>query len=101
MPKFVTIGYGDPADYERTPLSAREASHAQDARLKSEGALMRIAGEPVQVRNTDALGTQIMNGAFLSSALPIVGFAVIEDGDPADAIEKVSKGTLRCSAWCC
>ena len=44
MPKFITIGYGDQAGYDRTPQSVRDAAHEQDARLRSEGALMGIAG---------------------------------------------------------
>lgn len=44
MPKFVMIGYGDRAGYERTPRPVRDAAHEQDAKLRSEGALMGIAG---------------------------------------------------------
>jgi hypothetical protein len=90
MPKFITIGYGDQAGYDRTPRPVRDAAHAQDAKLRSEGALMGIAGPPVQVRNPDATSVEILNGPFMSSALPIAGFAVIEAADLADAIEKVS-----------
>jgi hypothetical protein len=49
MPKFITIGYGDQAGYERTPRPVRDAAHEQDAKLRSEGALMGIAGTPIQV----------------------------------------------------
>lgn len=91
MPKFITIGYGAPADYDRTPQSVRDAAHAQDAKLRSEGAVMGIAGTPVQVRNPEARGTKILDGPFMSSALPIAGFAIIEATDLADAIEKVSR----------
>lgn len=90
MPKFVTIGYGDRAGYDRTPRSVRDAAHQQDARLRSEGALMGIAGKPVQVRNPDAAHLETFKGSFMSSALPIAGFAVIEAADLAEAIEKVS-----------
>lgn len=90
MPKFITIGYGAPADYDRTPRSIRDAAHAQDAKLRSEGTVMGIAGTPVQVRNPEARGTETLDGAFMSSALPIAGFAIIEATDLADAIEKVS-----------
>ncbi len=31
MPKFVTIGYGDEAGYNRTPQGLRDAAHAHDA----------------------------------------------------------------------
>jgi hypothetical protein len=90
MPKFVTIGYGDRTGYDRTPQPVRDAAHAQDARLCSEGALMGIAGTPVQVRNPEASGTETRDGAFMSSALPVAGFAVIEAADLAEAVKKVS-----------
>ena len=90
MPKFVTIGYGDRAGYDRTPQPLRDAAHAQDAKLRSEGAVMGIAGTPVQVRNPEARGMETLDGPFMSSALPIAGFAIIEATDLADAIEKVS-----------
>lgn len=91
MPKFVTIGYGDQAGYERTPPAIRNAAHEQDARLHSEGAVMGTAGRPVQVRNPDAANLETVDGPFMSSALPIAGFAVIEAADLAEAIEKVSR----------
>jgi len=91
MPKFITIGYGDQAGYDRTPRPVREAAHAQDAKLRSEGALMGIAGAPVQVRNPDATRTETVEGPFMTSALPIAGFAVVEAPDLAAAIEKVSR----------
>jgi hypothetical protein len=90
MPKFFTIGYGDRAGYDRTPQVVRDAAHEQDAKLVSEGALMGIAGQPVQVRNPGAAGVETRNGAFMTSALPIAGFAVIEAADLAEAIKKVS-----------
>ena len=91
MPKFVTIGYGDRAGYDRTPQELRDAAHAHDAELKKRGALMGVAGSPVQVRNTLAAGVQTENSAFLSSALPVAGFAVIEAADLAEAIKLVSQ----------
>jgi hypothetical protein len=90
MPTFITIGYGDQAGYDRTPRSVRDAAHQQDAKLRSEGALMGIAGTPVQVRNPDGARLETLKGSFMSSALPIAGFAVIEAADLAEAIEKVS-----------
>ena len=90
MPKFVTIGYGDQAGYDRTPRAVRDAAHEHDAKLRSEGALMGIAGRPVQVRNPDSAQVEILDGPFMSSALPIAGFAVIEATNLAEAIEKVS-----------
>lgn len=91
MPRFVTIGYGDRAGYDRTSGPVRDAAHAQDARLRSEGALMGIAGKPIQVRNPDAAQLETRDGPFMSSALPIAGFAVIEAANLAEAIEKVSR----------
>ena len=91
MPKFITIGYGDPADYDRTPQAVRDAAHAQDARLVAEGALVGVADAPVQVRNPDAVGMQTRDGPFMSSDLPIAGFAVIKAASLAEAIEKVSR----------
>jgi hypothetical protein len=49
VPKFVTIGYGDQAGYDRTPVAIRDAAHAHDAKLQRAGVLMGIAGTPVQV----------------------------------------------------
>lgn len=91
MPKFITIGYGDRAGYDRTPQAIRAAAHAQDAKLVSEGAVMGIAGAPVQVRNPDATGVETHDGPFMSSSLPIAGFAMIEAADLAEAIDKVSQ----------
>jgi hypothetical protein len=51
---------------------------------------MGIAGPPVQVRNPEGGGMETREGPFLSSALPIAGFAIIEAADLAEAIEKVS-----------
>lgn len=90
MPKFLTIGYGDQAGYDRTSQSVRDAAHAQDTKLRSEGALMGIAGAPVQVRNPEAAGAETREGPFMSSALPIAGFAVIEAADLAEAVKKIS-----------
>ena len=91
MPKFVTIGYGGQAGYNRTPRAVRDAAHEQDAKLRSEGALMGIAGKPVQVRNPEAARLETLDGSFMTSALPIAGFAIIEAADLAEAIEKVSR----------
>lgn len=91
MPKFVTIGYGDRVGYDRTPRPLRDAAHTQDARLRSEGAVMGIAGSPVQVRNPEARGVETHDGPFMSSSLPVAGFSIIEAIDLADAIEKVSQ----------
>jgi hypothetical protein len=91
MPKYVTIGYGDQAGYERTAIEVRDAAHAHDEELLRRGALMGVAGPPVQVRNPDDAGVQTKNGPFMSSPLPIAGFAVIEAANLAEAIDLVSR----------
>ncbi|MBI1291425.1 transcription initiation protein [bacterium] len=91
MPKFITIGYGDRAGYDRTPQPVKDAAHAQDAKLVAGGALVGIAGTPVQVRNPEAAGVETLAGPFMSSDLPIAGFAVIEAASLAEAIDKVSQ----------
>ena len=73
MPKFITIGYGDRAGYDRTPQPVRDAAHEHDAKLRSEGALMGIAGKPVQVRNLEGAHLETRDGPFMTSALPIAG----------------------------
>jgi len=90
MPKFVTIGYGDQAGYEETDSSVREAAHENDARLQERGAVIGVAGSPVQVRNHDAAGVQKARGAFMRADLPVAGFAVIEAGSLEEATELVS-----------
>lgn len=91
MPKFVTIGYGDQAGYDRTPPAIRNAAHAHDATLRKDGVLMGIAGKPVQVRNPAAAGVETAEGPFMTSSLPVAGFAIIEAADLAEAIEIVSR----------
>ena len=91
MARFVTIGYGDRAGYDRTDPAIRDAAHQHDERLLAEGALMGIAGEPVQVRNHDGAGVERSEGPFLRSDLPIAGFMVIEAADLEEAISLVSK----------
>jgi hypothetical protein len=91
MPKFITIGYGDRAGYERTAPAVLEAAHASDDELRRRGAEVGVAGTPVQVRNKNAEEVMTRHGAFMSSPLPIAGFAVIEAADLAEAIELVSR----------
>ena len=91
MPKFVTIGYGDEAGYNRTPQGLRDEAHAHDAVLRERGALMGIAGKPVQVRNPLAKAVETTEGPFLSSPLPVAGFAIIEADDLEAAIALVSR----------
>ena len=91
MAKFITVGYGDEKGYEQTNPSVRDAAHAHDARMKAGGALIGVAGKPVQVRNHDNSGTQTTVGSFMQSSLPVAGFAVVEAKDLQEAIALVSK----------
>ncbi len=90
MPKFVTIGYGDRAGYDDTPQDIRDAAHAHDTKLQEAGAVMGIAGKPVQVRNHDAAGVEETKGPFMTSALPVAGFAIIEAASLTEAVRMVS-----------
>jgi hypothetical protein len=91
MPKFVTIGYGDQAGYDRTDPEVRDAAHEQDARLRAGGAVMGIARAPVQVRNHDGAGVRTATGPFMRSDLPVAGFAVVEAATVDEAVELVSQ----------
>ena len=51
---------------------------------------MGIAGAPVQVRNPEAAHLETIAGPFMSAALPVAGFAIIEAANLADAIQKIS-----------
>jgi hypothetical protein len=91
VPRFVTIGYGDRAGYDRIDRAIRDAAHQHDERLRAEGALMGIAGQPVQMRNHDGAGVDTIEGPFLRSDLPVAGFAVIEAATLEEAVSLVSK----------
>ena len=91
MPKFITIHYGDREGYERTPETVRDAAHTTDKVLQESGALIGVAGSPVQVRNHDATHVQTENGSYMTSQLPVAGFAVIEAPTLGDAIKMVSQ----------
>jgi hypothetical protein len=91
MAMFVTIGYGDREGYDRTDPDVRDAAHAHDARVRSGGAVMGVAGAPVLVRNHDAAGVHTENGPFLRSSLPVAGFALLEAASLSEAIEIVSQ----------
>ena len=90
MPWFITIGYGDEAGYMGTDEAVRLRAHAHDAELAERGAVIGAAGAPVQVRNHDGAEVQTGDGPFLTSPLPIAGFALIEAADMAEAIELVA-----------
>jgi hypothetical protein len=52
---------------------------------------MCTAGSPAQVRNHNGAGTTVENGSFMSSALPVAGFAIIEAATMDEAIQLVSR----------
>lgn len=91
MAKFITIGYGDQAGYDGTDAAVRDAAHAHDAKLVATGAVMGVAKAPVQVRNHDASGVRVDDGAFMTASLPIAGFALIEAATLEEAIDLVAK----------
>lgn len=91
MAKFVTIGYGDEQGYARTPQAVRDAAHAHDAKLVRRGVVMGIAGKPVQVRNHNGVRVETQEGPFMSSALPVAGFAIIEAANIEAAVKMVSQ----------
>jgi hypothetical protein len=90
MPKFVAIGYGDREGYDRTDAAVRDAAHAHDIRLQKAGAVMGIAGKPIQVRNPDARKVETQAGAYLNARLPLAGFALIEAASMEEAVGMVS-----------
>src|SRR5262245_57944457 len=90
MPMFITIGYGDEAGYARIAAAVRDAAHRRDAELLERGATIGIAGSPVQVRNHDAEGVHVSEGAYMRSELPIAGFALIEADDAEEAARLVA-----------
>jgi hypothetical protein len=91
MAKFVTIGYGDRAGYDRSDQAVRDAAHAHDGKLLARGTDMGIAGTPVQVRNHDAAGVRTQAGSFMQADLPVAGFAVIEAATLEEAVELASR----------
>ncbi len=95
MPKFITIGYGDEAGYNRLPLDIRDAAHRHDEHLLESGAIIGIAGTPVQVRNPGGKGVQTSRGPFMRADLPIAGFALIDAANLEDAIEQA--GNTPCA----
>jgi hypothetical protein len=90
MPKFVTIGYGDQDGYDRTEDDLKARAHEHDTWLFRQGAVMGIAGPPVQVRNPQGRGAETETGAFMRSELPIAGFALIEAIDLEEAVQLVA-----------
>jgi hypothetical protein len=91
MPKFLTIGYGDQLGYDATPVAVRQAAHAHDELLRQQGAVMGVAGPPIQIRNWHDKNVEVEHKAFMKAALPVAGFAVIEAATIEEAISLVSK----------
>jgi hypothetical protein len=91
MAKFLTIAYGDQKGYEQTPIDLRNRAFERDKALLERGALVGVAEKPVQVRNTEFRGLEVTENAYMSSQLPVAGFAVIEAKDLAEAIDLVSE----------
>lgn len=91
MPKYVTIGYGDRKGYDHSDAAVRDAAHAHDARLREGGVVMGMAGKPIQVRNPDAAKIETGTGPFMTSSLPVAGFALIEAATLDEAVTIVSK----------
>lgn len=91
MPKYLTIGYGDEAGYKATDPAVIRAAHENDEALSRAGAITGIAGVPMQVRNHDAAGVETERGPYLTSALPLAGFSLIEARDMDEAIAMVAK----------
>src|SRR5262245_28132652 len=91
MATFITIGYGDQRGYDSTDPAVLDAAHTHDGTLRDRGGAMGMAGQPVQVRNHDAGGVETESGPFLTSALPLAGFGVIEADSLDEAIELVSQ----------
>ena len=95
MAMFITIGYGDPVGYDRTDPAKRDAAHAHDARLRSNGVVMGVAASPVQVRNHDAVGVRTETGPFLRSSLPVAGFALSDAASIAKTPCAVAHGVVE------
>lgn len=90
MARFITIGYGDKAGYERTDPAVRDTAHARDQEILDAGGWAGMAGTPVQVRNHDAEDLTTEQGSFLRSDLPVAGFGLIEAETLEEAIAMVS-----------
>ena len=90
MARFVTIGYGDEAGYERTAQEVKDRAHGVDEAMREAGAVSGMAGKPVQVRNHGDAGTTTEDGSFMSSGLPVAGFGLIEAADLDEAIAMVA-----------
>ena len=92
MARFVTIGYGDEAGYQRTAPDVRDAAHAHDARLADGGVRDGHArAHRSRYATTTPPGCTTQEGSFMTSSLPVAGFAIIEADTLAEAVEMVSR----------
>lgn len=91
MPTFIAVGYGDRTGYDRTDPSHRDAAHRHDEHLRERGALMGIAGTPVQVRAHDQGRAVTSDGPYLRSALPVAGFTVLDAATLDEAVDLASR----------
>jgi hypothetical protein len=89
--KFITIGYGDESGYDKTGVHVKQAAHEHDVWLLEHGAIVGMAGTPIQVRNHENSGIRTDEGAYLKSELPIAGFALIEADNAEEAVKLVAK----------
>jgi hypothetical protein len=87
----LTIGYGDEAGYNRTPQELRDAAHEHDASLVAAGAIVGSMSNPVQVRNHQGREVARQDSRFMTSALPVAGFALIEADSLDDAVAMVAQ----------
>lgn len=87
--QFLTIAYGEPAAYDRTPPELRNAAHDHDAWLAENGKIIAggMAGPPVQVRNHHAAGVETSDGPYLRTELPVAGYAILEAESLDEAIQ--------------
>lgn len=65
----------------------RDRAHAADHALVERGAVIGVADRPVQVRNHDDAGIDVVEGPFATTPLPVAGFAVIEADSLEEAVE--------------
>jgi hypothetical protein len=62
VPKFITIDWGEESGYERTRSDLKDAAHAHDAWLSERGAIVGVAGVPIQVRKHENSGIRADRG---------------------------------------
>jgi hypothetical protein len=73
MAMFITIGYGDPVGYDRPDPAKRDAAHAHDARLRSNGVVMGVAASPCRSATMTPLAFVPKPGRFWAPRCPSLG----------------------------